>query len=230
MKRIILGVAAALFLSAGQAAADGLPSKGYVRATEVSAVPNWNGFYVGLGIGAGAVVHDVGLDVYGNSIGFDGVGGEGVFGTVVIGYDRVIRPGWVAGVFADYDFGSNIATDVSFSYGQGSRSFSLDQNYTWSVGGRLGFLTNPGTLVYGTAGYTQTEFDFFSLASKRFDGYFVGAGVETFLRPDWTLKLEYRYSQFDDTTLIDERCFNLSVEPSEHTARVVLSYKLGHRD
>src|SRR5262245_13900100 len=58
MMRLILGVATALLLSAGPAAADGLPSKGQVRAP-VAAGPNWNGFYVGLGIGAGAVVHDL---------------------------------------------------------------------------------------------------------------------------------------------------------------------------
>jgi outer membrane immunogenic protein len=246
MKRFILGVAAALLLSAGQAAADGIPSKGHVRAPVADVGPNWNGFYVGVGIGAGAVVHDVSLsaqeydyaeemrvlDMGGSSIGLDGLGGEGIFGTVTVGYDRVIRPGWVAGVFADYDFGSNISTEI---YG-GGESFSLaDHNYSWAIGARLGMLANPGTLLYVTAGYTQTEFDFFEGSlSKTFDGYFVGAGVETFLRDNWTLKLEYRFTQFDSETLasgyIGPIALSIDDEPSMHTARLVLSYKFGQRD
>ena len=247
MKRLILGVAAALLLSAGPAAADGLPSKGRVAAPVAAAGPNWNGFYLGVGIGAGAMVNDLSLNASfrdykpmieseggeGGSLtllGADGLGGEGIFGTVTVGYDRVIRPGWVAGVFADYDFGSSISGDVTLL----GYSASIDHEYSWAIGGRLGFLTNPSTLVYGTAGYTQAEFDYFGAYSKTFDGYFVGAGIESFLRDNWTLKLEYRFSQFNSETL-DSGYFgpvrlSLDSEPSMHTARLVLSYRFGHRD
>lgn len=234
MKRIILGVAAALFLSAGQAAADGLPSKSHMKAPETAVGPNWNGFYIGVGVGAGAVTHDVSLSADlgegGESFelfGLNGLGGEGFFGTVTIGYDRVIRPGWVFGVFADYDFGSSISTDVSL-LGFGA---SIDQNYTWAIGARLGFLANAGTLVYGTAGYTETEFDFLGLTTQSFGGYFVGAGIETFLRSNWTLKLEYRYAQYGSENLLPEGFpVSLDIEPTTHTARLVLSYKLGQHD
>jgi outer membrane immunogenic protein len=236
MKRIILGVAAALFLSAGQAAADGLPSKSAIKAPEAAVGPNWNGFYVGVGVGAGAVTHNTSLSIGdycckevvalnegGNYelFGLNGLGGEGFFGTVTIGYDRVVRPGWVLGVFADYDFGSSISTDVSL-LGYGA---SIDQNYTWAIGARLGFLANAGTLVYGTAGYTETEFDFFGLKTQSFGGYFVGAGIVT-------LKLEYRYAQYGSENLLPDYFapFSLDIEPTTHTARLVLSYKLGHHD
>ena len=224
MMRLILGVAAALLLTVAQAAADGLPSKGHVKGV-TAAAPNWTGFYVGVGIGAGAVVSDVSFNRGSRELfGLDGIGAEGVFGTVTVGYDRVIRPGWVAGVFADYDFGSNISTDIS-------HLGSIDLDHAWSIGGRAGFLTSPSTLVYGTVGYTQAEFDFFGATSETFDGFFVGAGIETLLRQDWTLKLEYRYTQFDDVKFGDPDCFNIGFEPSSHTARLVLSYKLPyHRD
>jgi outer membrane immunogenic protein len=240
MKRLILGVAAALVLSAGPAAADGLPTRGSVKdpVVAVPTGPNWNGISLGVGIGAGAIVTDLGVDVYRHDeyeggIGFDGFGGEGVFGVVTIGYDRVIRPGWVGGIFADYDFGSNISTDLSISgYGSGSLGL-IDHNYSWAVGGRLGFLTSPSTLVYGTAGYTQADFDYIDgHLSETFDGYFVGAGIETFLRDNWTLKLEYRFAQLDEETIFEfeKRCETLTfdLEPSIHSARLVLSYKFGH--
>jgi outer membrane immunogenic protein len=233
MKRLIVGVAAALLLSAGPAAADGLPSRGTVRAPAAATGPNWNGFYIGAGIGAGAVVHDLTISEHHDTVTLDGIGGEGIFGTVTIGYDRVIRPDWVAGVFADYDF-SNIRSRASDDWDSGS----LDHRNSWSIGARLGMLTSPSTLVYATGGYTQAEFnvsdgfndvlfDEHGGNSQTFQGYFVGAGIETFLRQDWTLKLEYRFSQFDKENII-EYCPTVDLEPSMHTARLVLSYKFGH--
>ncbi len=226
MKRLILGVAAALLLSAGPAAADGMPTKGRVADPVAAAGPNWNGFYVGVGIGAGAMLNDVSVGFDHPKLpelfSFDRLGGEGIFGTVTIGYDRVIRPGWVAGIFADYDFGSNMSSDVSLFFGL--LNGSIDHEHSWAIGGRLGFLTNPSTLLYATAGYTQAEFDIGS--SETFSGYFVGAGVETFLRDNWTLKLEYRFSQFDEENFGD--FITVGIDPSMHTARLVLSYKFGH--
>jgi outer membrane immunogenic protein len=230
MKRLILGAAAALMLSAGPAAADGMSTKGSIKAAPVAVGPNWNGFYVGIGIGAGAVVHDVSVserDRYGHNedkpsrsvFSFDGIGGEGALGTVTLGYDRVIRPGWVAGVFVDYDF-SGISTDSDIG--------SIDHDHSWAIGGRLGVLANPATLLYATAGYTQAEFDVSVFGSQTYDGYFVGAGVETFLHQNWTLKLEYRFSQFGEETIFDGGGINIDLEPSTHTARLVLSYRFGH--
>jgi outer membrane immunogenic protein len=231
MKRLILGAAAALFLSAGPAAADGLPSKGHVKAAPAAAGSNWNGFYVGVGIGAGALVADkpVTSYYYDTSTEF---GGEGVFGTVTIGYDRVLRPGWVGGVFADFDFGSSISSEVfnvfpTTTYGG---SASIDHNHSWAVGARLGFLTSPSTLIYGAVGYTQADIDVFRYGSETFSGYFVGAGIETFLRDNWTLKLEYRFSDFGSETVYDAHGVTAELDPSMHTARLVLSYKFGHRD
>jgi outer membrane immunogenic protein len=240
MKRMILGVAAALLLSAGPAAADGLPSKGSVRAPEVSTGPNWNGFYVGVGIGAGAALtdfteHGYEWTRYGYqpfSYEADSLGGQGIFGTAVLGYDRMIRPDWVLGAFVDYDFGSNIrfkeSNDEHGSYNDYSNHIDLD--HAWSVGLRLGYLPTPSTLVYATGGYTQAEFDISNYGSHNFDGYFVGAGLETFLRSNVTLKLEYRFTQFNDKSF--DFCDNWSYgtdnfQPSEHSARLVLSYKFG---
>ena len=227
MKRIILGVAAALFLSAGQAAADGLPSKGYTRASD-DAGPSWNGFSLGLGVGVSAAVTDV--SILGGAVQFDGIGGEGIFGTVSLGYDRVIAPRWVAGVFTDYDFGG-AESNLSIV---GINLASLDQTYTWSIGARLGFLANAGTLIYGTVGYTQTELELSILGlslAETYSGYFVGAGVETFLSSRWTAKLEYRYSEYGDENPlagIGAPPGIVDFEPSTHAVRGVVSYKFGH--
>jgi outer membrane immunogenic protein len=225
MKKMVLGAvaAAALAVTAGQASAEGLIPDGRIAAGPIH--NSWNGFYIGAGVGGGAMVTDVKENSWFGSSNFDGIGGEGAFGTVSVGFDRQIRPRWVLGVFADYDFGSGVSTDVSTHSWFGSSHSSIDQTYAWAVGGRLGYLVNPATLVYGTGGYTETELK--SLGdSQKFTGWFAGAGIETMLRDHWSLKLEYRFSQFDDVKFGND-CFGLSVEPSEQTARLVLSYKFG---
>jgi outer membrane immunogenic protein len=244
MKRLIVGVVAAVILTTGQAAAEGLAPPSRIKAPGTVIGPNWNGFYVGVGIGAGVASHDVSgkkekkyckqwwcghcleWERYTESFSDSDTSDIGVFGTVTVGLDRVLRPGWVGGVFADYDFGSNISGDVSLPH----YSLSLDHNSSWAVGARLGYLVTPSTLLYGTAGYTQAQFDIGNLGSTTFDGYFVGAGVETFLRQNWTLKLEYRFSQFGEETILDSHHISADLEPSMHTARLILSYRFGHHD
>ena len=108
------------------------------------------GFYIGIGAGAGSVrdrtVGRIRSVLMGSAA-------EGVFGTVVVGYDRMLTSRIVGGIFADYDFASNVSTDFSI----GPFGVSIEQKNTLSVGARLGVLSSPTTLWYGTAGYTQTE-------------------------------------------------------------------------
>jgi outer membrane immunogenic protein len=222
MKRLILAFVAAVPLFATGAAAQRAPAY----------EPAWTGFYVGAGIGSGAVVHDLSVGIPGlNVLGFDGIGGEGFFGTVIVGYDRKLTSNIVAGVFTDYDF-SNISSDVSLL--GGLFSASLEHKYSWSAGGRLGVLTSPSTLWYGTAGYTQAEFDLTSsigsLDLPKFKGYFLGGGVESQLVQGWSLRAEYRYTQFQSETVASIGPINIDVEPSMHTGRVALTYKWGREE
>lgn len=217
MKQLTLGVMAALMLSAGQAAADGLPSRGHIRGPAIEgAAPNWNGLYLGVGIGAGAASFVEDDD--------DPVNGHGAFGTVTVGYDREIRPGVVAGVFADFDYSGITAPNADDRTGL---------QHAWSIGGRLGYLENPATLMYATGGYTQARSDlgFGNIGGAHtFDGYFVGAGVETFLRQNWTLKLEYRLSHTQGTLPHEGQGHSHDYDIEEHSGRLVLSYRFGQRD
>jgi outer membrane immunogenic protein len=192
----------------------------------------WTGFYLGAGIGAGAVVHELSATApLLGTASFDGIGGEGIFGTVIVGYDRQIGRSVVFGIFADYDF-SNISSDLSAG---GLFNASLDHKWSWSVGARLGFLTSPSTLWYGTAGYTQARFDLGStigsLDLDDFKGYFLGLGVESQLGAGWALRAEYRFTQFESETVFSTPgLVNVDLEPSMHTARVALTYKFGRRE
>ena len=137
-----------------------------------------------------------------------------VFGTVQVGYDRLITDRILIGAFADYDFYPN--GDESSSGGNYYRSLSADlhRDGAWTVGGRLGVLVRPDLLVYGLGGFSRmnqsgevtAKFnDYYlptsvTLKAGDLDGWTVGGGIETKLdRLDkrLSLKLEYRYSQFD---------------------------------
>jgi outer membrane immunogenic protein len=254
-KATIVAALAAVVGFSGAALADGMYSKpavSYKDAPIVVSGPVWSGFYVGVGVGAGSVVHDLDVDVRGlregydddyddvvplglgggfggggNLLSFDGIGGEGAFGTLQAGYDRQVGDRIVVGAFIDYDF-SNVETEIEVF---GSR-FDIELEDMWSIGLRLGYLVNPNTLLYGLLAYTEASFDAGDLGRlvdiDDFSGYSVGAGLETHLRDGWFLKGEYRFTQLDSEELFDIGFIDADLEPSIHTARIVLTYKLGH--
>jgi outer membrane immunogenic protein len=240
MKKIMVGVAVALALGTSTAAADGIDKRPSTIAAPVPVyAPSWSGFYIGAGIGAGAVVHDLSIDIQDvddrfNVLSFDGIGGEGIFGTVIVGFDWQVGK-TVFGIFADYDF-SDVSTDLTLL--DGLIRASLDHDNSWSIGARLGWLATPSTLIYALGGYTEAEFG----ASVRFDddnifsrdrtvsGYFVGAGIDTRLgASNWFTRLEYRFTQFDNESIFrtDDDFLNVDLEPSMHTGRLTLTYKFG---
>jgi outer membrane immunogenic protein len=237
MRKLIVGAAAALSFAATSALADGPyrrpPPTIAAPIPEAPPPPSWTGFYLGAGIGAGAMVHEVSInDVdFGRLFSFDGVGGEGVFGTVILGWDWQVGANTVFGVFVDYDF-SDISTTIS---APDTFRASLDHDNSWAVGARLGWLSNPATLWYLTAGYTEADFNasarvldkqIFSL-DKTFSGYFVGGGVDTRLAGNWFLRLEYRFTEFDSEGRDLDEFTTVDFEPSMHTARLTLTYKFG---
>ena len=182
MQKTILAAALAATLGAcATAQAADLNSGGSLKdAPMYMPASTWTGFYLGAGGGGGATSSDVKLDIGKNNlVDANGIGGMGGFGTVQIGYDRQLDQHFVAGVFADYDFAS-IDSKVSFINGKLSLPFNLTD--TWTVGGRVGYLVNTNTLVYGLAGYTEAHFDLpKGTSNSTFSGWTAGAGIETAL-------------------------------------------------
>ncbi len=251
MRTLLLGAASAVCLgAAGPAMANG----SFKDIPEPEPVLSWTGFYLGAGVGAGAVVHDLDVDAFadefdnGNceavnssfvcsgtpfnlfdaSLNVDGIGGEGVVGTLQVGYDWQFDTRGVFGVFADADL-SGISSDINFSASALDDNYALsgsgeiDMDWMWTIGARLGYLTTPDTMIYVLLGYTQAEFDDanFSLNFNdeladligvnaaqsvstnldSFSGYSVGAGIETRLSRNWGVKLEYRYTELSSEEL-----------------------------
>lgn len=107
---------------------------------------------------------------------------------------------------------------------------------TWALGARAGALVSPKTLLYVSGGYTQTKVrmglsaemlpsvqDYagltevaradstFSVADSEWErdaGFFLGAGVETKLTNNVSLKLDYRYSDYGSRAISGTRAFD----------------------
>jgi hypothetical protein len=98
-------------------------------------------------------------------------GNGGILGTVGVAADFEFSPGFVIGAFADFDKSNNASTDFSGSLtnplgrlglvnATTSVAGKLEQDYSFSVGGRLGLIApNRQGLVYLLAAYTQVHMD-----------------------------------------------------------------------
>lgn len=237
-----VGVAAVITLTASAALANGR----YHPGSEPCCQPNWSGLYLGAGVGYSTFINDHTSFEFGApstpvSAPQD-TGGQGWLGTVIVGYDHQIGTRLVIGAFVDFDWtgaegnwrdraaGANVAGEYA-------------QESAWAVGGRIGWLSSPTTLLYVTGGYTEAKFDqvnlvdFAGINSDRiirgtsFDGWFIGAGLETQLINNLSLRLEYRYSDFGEDRLTVFResdgaaQFFKDVDLSTQSIRAVLSYK-----
>ena len=256
LKTLLAGGAAALVLMTSPAVADGMPGRGPVPIAACCAAPIWTGAYVGVGVGGAFATRERSAkEVFEDSTGQtitglwnDHDGRSRAFGTVTLGYDQQFGGPWVAGVFVDYDFGNRNdhtrAADVI--------DITQKDGHAWSVGGRLGVLSSPSTLLFVSGGWTRLSTDAdlsfvfngternFSVDKDR-DGWFVGAGIETqlgWLGSGFSLRGEYRFTRLNDDnrrltldeTVDSNRRLEFDRDIDVHSVRAVLVYKFGPRE
>jgi outer membrane immunogenic protein len=146
----------------------------------------------------------------------------GWLATVGGGCDYQFNSRWVIGAFADGTW-SDITGDHGVRIGGvGDMGIGRIKNdWSWSIGGRVGYLVAPNVLTYVNGGFTQTHFKevgIFDIArndggftgialpQETFDGVFIGGGVEYSF--DWLpglfLKSEGRAAWFNSK---DSRAF-----------------------
>jgi outer membrane immunogenic protein len=223
MKKLLIALTAVAAMSGSAFAAD--MARPYTKApAPVAPVYNWTGFYI-FGGGGGGI-----WDAKSNVVNLPGgaspflpsrdtkVGGDGWFGTVGIGYDWQFAPTWVAGVFADGQFGE-IKGSITDPFDVAEGQAKLRTSY--AAGVRLGYLVAPSVLSYVNGGYSGSEWSgstltsvfpgfptgTFTTPSFHRNGWFVGGGVENNLDifginfPGLFMKTEYRTAFYDRTTL-----------------------------
>jgi outer membrane immunogenic protein len=175
MKKLILALAAIAAFSGSALAAD-LPAKAPMYQPLAPAY-NWTGFYFFGGAGGG--VWDANTQAVSTVTGIcqtcviQKQGGDGWFGTVGAGYDWQFSGDWVAGIFADGQFGSLKGT-IQDQVNQTTGFIKNEDN--WAVGVRLGYLVAPTVYSYMSGGYSGSSWNGTSLVSS-FTG--VGSGLHT---------------------------------------------------
>jgi outer membrane immunogenic protein len=217
MKKVLLALTAVAAMTGAASAAD-LAARPYAKAPAPIVAPSWTGFYIFGGGGGGLWAADEHVQTTVGAIPLtidQRQGGSGWFGTVGLGYDWQFNSTWVAGLFADGQFGSikgTIQDPVAGITGQQKLETS------WAVGARLGWLIAPNVLSYVNGGYSGAHFggtSFTDLAGApagiHLDGYnrngwFIGGGVENNLNifgitsPGWFMKTEYRSAFYNTRT------------------------------
>ncbi len=248
MKRFLLGSAALLALIGAANAAD-LPARAPAPYAAPAVVPppaTWTGFYVGAGWGYGVWDMNSSVVLPGGVLnGTTNNGGRGWLGMADIGYDYQFAIGGfnlVAGVLADYNFGSLTGTA---NFQAAAAPFATvtgveKEKSFWDAGGRIGWLITPDILSYFSGGYSQAHFDGMSLApafftgplstgSHNYGGWFTGAGIETKIAavPGLYFNTEYRFTNYNSATLplAGSGGLALKLQPSQQTVMSGLHYK-----
>jgi outer membrane immunogenic protein len=190
----------------------------------------FRGFYFGLQGGWGSYNHDNSVNYNSTEVAnYSAAGaGGGMFG-VDAGYNfRMNRV--VVSPFVEYGW-TNHSTDLSVL----EATASLTHNDEWSVGGRLGYLVNNTTLVYGLLAFTEIDASFKSNVAVTglntnvsWDGYTIGLGFESvFARTsagDFSYKLEGRHAQFGKQTTLVDGSLSATSEPNSYAVVVGVNY------
>jgi outer membrane immunogenic protein len=223
MKKLVLALTALAAFTGSASAADMAARPMKAPPAPVVAVQSWTGLWISGGFGYGLM--DIDHSVTGPvapfpvfDIGHDN-GGRGWLGKVGIGGDyQFAGPmgSWVIGAFADAQF-SDIKGNYSFNcpggcLGPTGYAGQLKNDWSWAVGGRIGYVALPGLLTYFNGGYTQANFKQVNyvdaangglagglvLPGTRRDGWFLGGGTEYAISqiPGLFWKSEYRFADY----------------------------------
>jgi outer membrane immunogenic protein len=215
MKKFVLALTAIAAMTGSASAAD-LAARPYAKAPMVAAAPSWTGFYIFGGFGGGIWDADTYTRVTATGVPLSisqRQGGDGWFGTVGLGYDWQFNGPWVAGVFADGQFGSLKGT-IQDPFAVWTTNIKMQD--AWAAGVRVGYLVAPNVLSYVNGGYSGSHWSGSTLLgtfsglpvgahtnSFNRNGFFVGGGVENNLNifgitaPGWFMKTEYRAAYYD---------------------------------
>ncbi|WP_314961632.1 porin family protein [Bradyrhizobium cosmicum] len=224
MKKVLLASACLFALAAPASAAD-LAARPYTKApVAVASVYNWTGFYLGI-VGGGAWENSstdpkMKGGFVGGTAGYNWQTGNVVFGVEA------------DGAWADVSASATAPVLIGGALVPVTTSSRTDAMGT--VRGRIGYAVNQ-VLFYGTGGYAWIDNKISVSAlgvtvsdTKWHSGWTVGAGVEAFFAPQWSVKGEYLYRSLGGETYfsglgtpVNTGTLNL------HTVQVGVNYHFG---
>jgi len=219
MKKIAIGILAAVAMTGSAVAADMAPR--YTKAPPPAPVVvyNWTGCYIGGNLGGGwertrqdrtgqlsaAGVFTAFPADYGSSTGSAFIGGA------QIGCDYQFASNWVVGIQGMYDYGRISSGHVIPAFPAFNSNARVKD--MWTVTGRVGYLFVPQLLGYvkGGGAWTSVDYVINGFGPPPFNsenafgvsrsGWTVGAGLEWMFAPGWSAFAEFNYMDFGTKTV-----------------------------
>lgn len=252
MRSIFLASGAAL-LAASAANAGGYAAPVIevepVAPVVVAETPAWQGAYGGIALGYTFRSDDrVGADLYNNGTFFRhgaDLGRTDVKGPTLglnLGY-RWQRDNWVFGPELWIEGGNVKADDdIKYTATKGGQTMTLEGNIESKVKNlvglqfKTGYLTNPQTMVYGTAGVVRGSFELTGTNPTVTDretysatGYSLGLGAERKIRDNLSVYAEWQYRNFGKTDVtLSDGAGNSAVTvatPEHHNIKVGVNFQ-----
>jgi outer membrane immunogenic protein len=227
IRTLLITGAAAVALSGPALAAD-LPAQPIEPAPITMPLAyDWSGFYVGAQVGYAWAGTDIEIDGYDTDLSPDA---DGVVGGVFIGYNVMFNQ-VVVGLEADIE-ATSISGDDDWDDGNDAFDADNDSNWQGSVRARLGYaFDNFLPYIQGGVAFLDRDvsihhrgLDITVEDSDTFTGWTVGAGLEYGFTPNFTARVEYRYTDFGDSDF-DFNGNDVNADLTTNTVRVGVAYK-----
>ena len=185
----------ALAALAGTAFAADLPSRHAPPAYAPPPIPvfTWTGVYIG-----GQVGYEFGKDS--NSLNPSSTSTNGVVGGAHIGYNYQLPNNFVVGLEGDVE-GTSAKGTTTYGFGPGYYKEGIEG----SVRGRVGYAVDRA-LFYATGGaaFGGLHNNYYGVGQDSLShtrvGYTVGGGIEYAIDHNWSVRAEYRYTDFGRST------------------------------
>ena len=238
-KFLVAGAFIAALLSAPVFAAD-MPVKApaYVAPAPLF---NWTGLYAG-----GQIGYQWNRDTFGDPnrigspVGPNSFNDNGLIGGIHGGYNYQFNA-FVVGIEGDYEWASGSGQGTGTLAGLPFVTGHAALRWQGSLRGRLGYAIDR-TLFYVTGGGAWGHYNLgytFPLGapvidplSKTLSGWTIGGGIEYAFAPNWTTRVEYRYTDYGSATGSIVNCCAGPPSSQHHelkanAVRVGLTYKFG---
>ena len=185
---------------------------------------NWSGIYVGAYGGAGAIISNIELPGFGPG-NFNGVGGEGLIGGVMAGYNLQMG-NLVVGLQGEVGL-ARLRTELKIP---GFVALEAYPDWDMSLSGRLGWTPIDRAMVYAIAGYSYMDSGVEIITpggtmnfSQDYHGWHAGLGVDVAISDRFFAGVEYRYTQYGGEDWGTGGV--LDVDPSSHTGRLKAGFR-----
>ena len=201
----------------------GLITAATTSQMQVVQAQDWTGFFVGAHLDSGTTLHRFRAPA--QDLALKGLGANGLGGGLHAGFD-VQLGAIVTGAEIEVDADGRKATLTS-----PLASGSLKRTRGVGISLRGGILPSEHTLLYVRGGYVlgRHEGELRTTlgaeeVGKDLDGYHVGAGMETRITPNTSLRLEYRHTRYREKD-IGTAAMPVALRPTDHSMRLGVTWR-----